>query len=247
MGLKSLIIFNKSSYIEIGCDVSLKDSILRVSDSNLFLGKNSRLSVTRLTINNSTAKFGRNQIFENILFSINEQSVVTAGDFNLYTKGYYYKNGVFVSSSVVQFGNNVNIYAHLKCLGASFTAGNNIFINAGTEIRCTEKITIGNNVFISYECIIFDTNTHSIVASDRLQEMLDGYPNNAIQNAEIKRAIKASPIYIGNDVWIGMRSAILKGSYLGINSVVGTCTVVTGTVPDNCIAVGNPFSIKPLK
>ena len=47
-------------------------------------------------------------------------------------------------------------------------------------------------------------------------------------------------IKIGNNVFIGTGSIILKNSRIGNNVIIGAGSVVTGTIPDNCVAVGAP-------
>ena len=48
------------------------------------------------------------------------------------------------------------------------------------------------------------------------------------------------PIKIGNNVWIGYQSVILRGVTIGNNSIVGANSVVTKEVPPNTIVAGNP-------
>jgi len=48
---------------------------------------------------------------------------------------------------------------------------------------------------------------------------------------------------IGNDVWIGTNSTILRGVTIGNGAVIGANTVVTKDVPDYAIVVGNPARI----
>ena len=48
------------------------------------------------------------------------------------------------------------------------------------------------------------------------------------------------PVVIGNDVFIGAKSIILKGVIIGENSVIGAGSVVTKSVPANQIWAGNP-------
>lgn len=48
------------------------------------------------------------------------------------------------------------------------------------------------------------------------------------------------PVYIGDNVYIGMNAIILAGTKIGNNVVIGANSVVSGTIPDNCVAVGIP-------
>jgi acetyltransferase-like isoleucine patch superfamily enzyme len=47
-------------------------------------------------------------------------------------------------------------------------------------------------------------------------------------------------VKIGCNVWIGMNTLVLKGSVIGDNSIIGAGSTVTGEIPPNCIAAGNP-------
>ena len=55
--------------------------------------------------------------------------------------------------------------------------------------------------------------------------------------------IKASPVVIDDDVWIGFNCTILKGVKIGKGSVIAACSVVTKDVPPNVIVAGNPAKI----
>ena len=50
----------------------------------------------------------------------------------------------------------------------------------------------------------------------------------------------ASPVTIGNDVWIGANAVILPGVTIGNNVVVVAGAVVTKDVPDNTLVAGVP-------
>lgn len=45
---------------------------------------------------------------------------------------------------------------------------------------------------------------------------------------------------IGNNVFIGMHSTILKGVHIGENVIIGANSLVNKDIPDNCVAAGNP-------
>jgi galactoside O-acetyltransferase len=51
------------------------------------------------------------------------------------------------------------------------------------------------------------------------------------------------PITIGNNVWIGMNSVIMRGVTIGENSIIGANSVVTKDIPANVIAAGNPCKV----
>ena len=53
----------------------------------------------------------------------------------------------------------------------------------------------------------------------------------------------ALPVRIEDGVWIGGGVVILPGVTIGRNSVIGAGSVVTRSIPANCVAVGNPCRV----
>lgn len=51
------------------------------------------------------------------------------------------------------------------------------------------------------------------------------------------------PIHIGKNVWIGSNAVILPGVTIGDHSIIGAGSVVTRSIPENVIAVGNPCRV----
>ena len=54
---------------------------------------------------------------------------------------------------------------------------------------------------------------------------------------------KDKPIIIEDDVLIGTRCIILKGVTIGARSIIGSGSVVTKSIPSDCIAAGNPCKV----
>ena len=96
------------------------------------------------------------------------------------------------------------------------------FFNSNVKIRCKNKIIIGINVAISHDVTIMDSDAHNID--------FDGYE-------------MTKPIIIGNNVWIGSRSIVLKGVNIGDGAIVAAGSVVTKDVPANCIVAGVPARV----
>jgi acetyltransferase-like isoleucine patch superfamily enzyme len=48
---------------------------------------------------------------------------------------------------------------------------------------------------------------------------------------------------IGNDVWIGANSTILRGVEIGDGAVIGANSIVTKSIPPYAVAVGNPAKV----
>lgn len=61
-------------------------------------------------------------------------------------------------------------------------------------------------------------------------------------NTDIKEK-HSSPVVIEDDVLIGVNSIILKGVTIGARSVIGAGSIVTKSIPADCIAAGNPAKV----
>ncbi len=51
------------------------------------------------------------------------------------------------------------------------------------------------------------------------------------------------PVSIGNGSWLGHGTVVLPGAHIGDHVVIGANSVVTGDIPDNCVAAGVPARI----
>jgi len=111
--------------------------------------------------------------------------------------------------------------------GAVLVIGSNLGISQAA-IVCHSSITIGNNVKIGGGVCIYDTDFHS------LDSLLRANPKTDFAN-KVKK-----PVFIGNNVFIGAHSLILKGVTIGDNAIIGAASVVTKSVPADQIWAGNP-------
>ncbi|MCI6643183.1 MAG: hypothetical protein MSH18_03130 [Bacteroidales bacterium] len=109
--------------------------------------------------------------------------------------------------------------------GGQLTVGNYTNINAGTEVRCDEKVLIGNYCQISYNIRIWDTNTHTIYSPEVRAELTRNYFPYFGKETERPRT---SPVIIEDYCWMGERSAILKGTHIAEGVIVGFGTLICG-------------------
>lgn len=73
---------------------------------------------------------------------------------------------------------------------------------------------------------------------------LDTSDNHSIIDvASGKRINPCKPITIGDHVWIGQQSTILKGAIIGSHSIIGAGSIVKGTLPNYSLAVGSPAKV----
>lgn len=103
--------------------------------------------------------------------------------------------------------------------------GDNVLMGRNTTILCCDEINIGNNCLFASYCFITDEN--------------HGF-NPALGIRYECQKIETKPVNIGENCWIGEKVIILPGVTIGDNVVIGAGSVVTGNIPSNMIAVGNP-------
>ena len=121
-----------------------------------------------------------------------------------------------------QCGEDVNIER-----GAQFAWDLQIGDHSGVGVNAliSASVTIGNDVMMGPECMIFTSN-HGM---DDLTEPM--------WRQEFS---KPRPVVIEDDVWIGARVIILPGVRVGKGSVIGAGSVVTKDVEPYSIVGGNP-------
>lgn len=123
-------------------------------------------------------------------------------------------------------GNEFLIEPNFQCdYGYNIEIGENFYANHNLVILDPAKVTFGDNVFIGPNCGFY-TPEHPLQAEER---------NKGLEYA--------SPITIGNNVWLGGNVCVLSGVTIGNNVVIGAGSVVTKNIPSNCVAVGNPCKV----
>lgn len=102
------------------------------------------------------------------------------------------------------------------------------FVNSAMmTIVCSTNIVFGRQVLTSWETFVMDTDWH-YTCSPETNEI---YPSQ-------------KPIVIGDNVWMGFRSIILKGSGIPNGCIVGANALVSGVFDnENCVIAGNPARI----
>ncbi len=78
-----------------------------------------------------------------------------------------------------------------------------------------------------------------VAARDRTRDLCQAL--NATREAQHEERPK--PIEIGADVWVGGGAIICPGVRVGLQSVIGTGSVVTRDIPDRVFAAGNPCRV----
>lgn len=172
--------------------------------------------INRMILKAHGVVFGKNiQIPSKVLWLI-RGARITIGD-NFYLSS---GNGVNPIASNLQ----ADVYVEP---GATLTIGNNVGMSS-TRLWIHESARIGNNVKIGGCVLITDTDAH---------------PMDYMARRSSNEGTKSAPVVIEDDVWIGAHCIILKGVTIGARSVIGAGSVVTKSIPADCVAAGNPCRV----
>ena len=146
---------------------------------------------------------------------------------------------VSISPKAVVRKSTLHDYARLKDyaelidsdLGAYSYISQNSLVN---KTQVGKFCSIGHGTYIGLWEHNMAVSTHSFYLYESSGNLVKGYKDYD------KCALST---YLGNDVWVGANSVILKGRSIGDGAIVGAGSVVTRDVPPYAIAVGNPAKI----
>lgn len=110
------------------------------------------------------------------------------------------------------------------------------------------NISLGKGVFLNAGCTILDTAPVTIGAGTMLGPQVQIYCADHHRDADLRSQglERASPVSIGEQVWIGGGAIILPGVNIGDKAIVGAGSVVTCDVPAGATVVGNPARVVSL-
>lgn len=118
-------------------------------------------------------------------------------------------------------GSHIKRGSELQLSGeGNLTIGSHVCINSNCYIAAQQNVTIGDGCELGPNVIIVD-HDHDFRAG------------GGIRAGKYKR----SSVVIGNNVWIGANTVVLRGTEIGDNCVVGAGSVISGKYPANTVIV----------
>jgi maltose O-acetyltransferase len=107
------------------------------------------------------------------------------------------------------------------------------------------NIYLGDKVYFNFNCVILDPAPVAIGSRAQFGPAVQIYTATHPLNAAERSAGPefAKPIEIGDDVWIGGGAIVCPGVRIGARSVIGAGSVVTGDIPEDVFAAGNPCRV----
>ena len=128
--------------------------------------------------------------------------------------------------SGAKIGKNVRSLGsfYLDGTARNLIIGDATVINHNVYINCRELVSVGSNCNISASVQIVSTGLH----------VDDGR----------KGTHTSKPITIGDDVWLGCNTVVLKGVSITSGAIVGACSLVNKPIMEAGIYYGIPVSLK---
>jgi len=106
------------------------------------------------------------------------------------------------------------------------------------------NIALGERVYFNFNCTVLDVCKITIGDYSQfgsgVQILTPLHPLNAALRREQEYG---APVTIGSDVWVGSGAIILPGVTIGSRTAVGAGSVVSRSLPDDVLAVGNPCRV----
>jgi acetyltransferase-like isoleucine patch superfamily enzyme len=167
--------------------------------------------------------------------------------YTLCGKGTYFKMNASIGNfprdrKKIKIGINSVIEGKLVVFnyGGEIIIGDNVYVGLNSNIWSGEKVIIGNDILISHNVNIIDTNSHEIDHIERAERFKNlikyGHPKD-------KASIITSSIKIEDYVWISFGATVLKGVTIGKGAIIAANAVVTKDVPPFTLVAGNPARI----
>ncbi|WP_404987522.1 acyltransferase [Clostridium culturomicium] len=138
------------------------------------------------------------------------------------------KQRIELNNGIISFEERVFLYPEVRISvngtlenKAQLKIGQGTNIGDRTEIHVGKKVVIGKECAISWDVCILDRDYHEFNGQGEIKD----------------------EIIIGDKVWIGCRSTILKGVTIGNGAVIAAGSIVTKDVSANCCVGGNPAKV----
>ena len=135
-------------------------------------------------------------------------------------------NGNFLGYWLAPRMGSGEILLQARAASAEIRIGHDNAFSNNVSVVANQKVELGDHCQIGDLVAIYDSDFHEIDPATRTRS-----------------AGESQPVRIGSNVWLGSRAMVLKGVEIGDNSVIGAMSLVTKSIPANCLAAGVPARV----
>ena len=145
------------------------------------------------------------------------------------------------SSDAIRIGANSLIAGQLMTFahGGRIIIGQYCYVGENSRVWSGASVTMGNYVLIAHNVMIMDNFTHPIDFQARREHARATMGGRHAATIDLGDR----PIVIGDDVWIGANSIIMRGVSIGDRAIISAGSVVREDVPADAVVSGNPAAI----
>lgn len=119
--------------------------------------------------------------------------------------------------------------SHMKQpLNSLLRIGSNVRVTSRARITCAKSVIIGDDVLIAPDCFITDHNHGT---------------DPTVKGGYSAQPLIVKDVIIGDGAWLGQRVCVLPGVMIGKHSIIGAGSIVTHSIPEYCMAAGNPAKV----
>ena len=156
--------------------------------------------------------------------SMVKTGMIRIGFGNIEMLDYRYQRTILFLEGTITFQGKCKIGMGSRLIiSGALELGKNFLISGDGTIICNRRIVIGDNSQMAWGSVIMDTDHHRI------------YDANGMCINEDREVV------VGDNVWIGARSFILKGSRINEGCIIGANTTVTKSYDEKkAVIAGNP-------
>ncbi|WP_082805374.1 acyltransferase [Pseudomonas sp. BMS12] len=126
--------------------------------------------------------------------------------------------------------------------GVEVSAIKEIVVGSGTTLQ--RNVTINGQIYLGAGCLfapnVFVSSTSHVY--DRFPGVSIREQESLLSQEEFLRDYNR-PIFVGDDVWVGVNAVLMPGVRIGAHAIIGANAVVTKDVPEGAIVAGVPAKI----
>jgi acetyltransferase-like isoleucine patch superfamily enzyme len=140
-----------------------------------------------------------------------------------------------------------NVLIQLK--GGSIVLGERVELRRDVVLNVAGRLEIQGDNPVSWNCVIHCSNEVTLARMVGLAEQVtiaDSSHYFTAPDEHFWHNVRLGRVSVGYNTWICPKVTLARGADVGAHCIVGSNSVVVGTVPDGSLASGIPAVVRPL-